>query len=108
MSSQDPEPATKTPGPTSFAPATDHRATKPDSWLSRKQQRAAWERILQISEQLTQLAHQKDWDALTRQHQLRDELLEAFFAHPVDEELTEQVRQGISHIVRLDSEIIQW
>lgn len=73
-----------------------------------QQQIQAWARIMDASDNLLQLAKQKDWDAVTEHHQHRDQLLEEFFRQALHSDLVDSVQAGIAQIIQQDTEITQW
>ena|SRR5690554_3068196 len=71
------------------------------------QQSLAWSEIMQASDRLTQLAQQKDWEAVTQLHAERDQLLESFFNAPLHAELVPTVQADLPGIIQQDAVIVQ-
>lgn len=72
----------------------------------RRRQRAAWQSIMQISDQLLQCATQKDWDSIERLHKKREQMLDLFFREILIQDLIPEVQQGITKIREQDSDIV--
>lgn len=72
----------------------------------RRQQRSAWQGIMQISDQLLQCATQKDWDGIDRLHKKREQMLDRFFREILTQDLIPEVQQGITKIREQDSAIV--
>lgn len=87
---------------------SEHASGNPaDQETARKNQSLAWSNIMQLSAQLVQLAQQRNWDVLTQQHTVRDQLLEDFFAQALDSTLVDTVRADIQKIIAQDALIVQ-
>ena len=70
-------------------------------------QSVKWHAILSCSEQLLQLAYQKNWPALLELHAQRDVLLDNFFKDAIAEDLVDSIRSDIQIIQQRDEEIIR-
>jgi hypothetical protein len=66
-----------------------------------------WQTILTCSEQLLQLAYQKNWPALIELHKHRDDLLDTFFRDAIAEGLIDKIKQDILVIKERDEEIVR-
>ena len=66
-----------------------------------------WNAILTCSEQLLQLAYQKNWPALIELHKNRDDLLDSFFRDAIAEELIDKIKEDILTIKEHDEEIVR-
>jgi hypothetical protein len=71
-----------------------------DQWIS-------WKKILDVSQQLLQLAEQKNWPRLNRLQQERDHLIEQFFLTQPHPELLSKIQSDIRIICDQDRKIIQ-
>jgi len=65
-----------------------------------------WSRIVSASEQLVQLAEQKNWDKLGRLQLERDRMIEHFFASKTRSELISSIQADIRKICEQDRKII--
>lgn len=70
-------------------------------------QSVKWHSILTFSEQLLQLAYQKNWPALLEMHSQRDELLDILFKDAIAADLVDIIRSDIQTIQQQDEEIIR-
>lgn len=70
-------------------------------------QKDMWLSIMLHSQQLLQLAYQKNWTSLMDTHQVRDDLIEQFFKQAIASELVEQIQQDIITIKAQDEEIVR-
>ncbi|MBC53694.1 MAG: hypothetical protein CMQ34_07655 [Gammaproteobacteria bacterium] len=70
-------------------------------------QALAWSRIVAASDQLAQLAEQKNWDKLGRLQVERDRLIEHFFSSETRPELITGIQADIRKICEQDRRIIQ-
>lgn len=66
-----------------------------------------WSRIVEISDQLLQLAEQKNWDRLARLQIERDRLIEHFFQSETLAVLVTEVQSDIRKICDQDRKIMQ-
>ncbi|MDP3517449.1 MAG: flagellar protein FliT [Pseudohongiella sp.] len=66
-----------------------------------------WQAILTCSEQLLQLAYQKNWPALIELHKQRDDLLDTFFRNAIAEGLIDKIKEDILIIKERDEEIVR-
>ncbi|MDP2286249.1 MAG: hypothetical protein Q8L06_19085 [Pseudohongiella sp.] len=66
-----------------------------------------WQSILAFSEQLLQLAYQKNWPALIELHKHRDHLLDTFFRDAIAEGLIDKIKEDILIITERDEEIVR-
>jgi succinate dehydrogenase flavin-adding protein (antitoxin of CptAB toxin-antitoxin module) len=66
-----------------------------------------WLSIVTCSEQLLQLAYQKNWPTLLEMHAQRDVLLESFFKDAIAADLVDNIRSDIQIIQQRDEEIIR-
>lgn len=71
-----------------------------DQWIS-------WKKILDTSQQLLQLAEQKNWPRLSRLQQERDQFIEQFFLTQPHPELLSKIQSDIKIICDQDRKIIQ-
>jgi hypothetical protein len=72
-----------------------------------KDQLLAWNSIMQDSNNLVQLAHQKNWEQLLALHEKRDERLRDFFNEALTQELVTQVQNDLEIIKQQDADIVQ-
>ncbi|MDO8908110.1 MAG: hypothetical protein Q7W55_06380 [Pseudohongiella sp.] len=70
-------------------------------------QMLAWNSIMQDSNLLVQLAHQKNWEQLLALHEKRDARLRDFFNDALTQDLVEQVQSDLEIIKKQDAEIVQ-
>jgi succinate dehydrogenase flavin-adding protein (antitoxin of CptAB toxin-antitoxin module) len=70
-------------------------------------QSVKWHSILNCSEQLLQLAYQKNWPALLELHAQRDVLLDNFFKDAIAEDLVDSIRSDIQIMQQRDEEVIR-
>lgn len=70
-------------------------------------QSLSWSRIAEISDQLLQLAEQKNWDRLGRLQIERDHLIEHFFQSETHAALVTEIHSDIRLICEQDRKIIQ-
>lgn len=70
-------------------------------------QTLAWRMIVTTSQQLVQLAEQKNWSRLSRLQQERDQLIQQFFSLQPPPELMLEIREDIKKICDQDRKIIQ-
>jgi hypothetical protein len=82
-----------------------HKREQNDNSLA--SQSLDWTRIVELSEQLLQLAEQKNWDKLGRLQLERDRLIEQFFATDTRRELISAIQEDIRTICDQDRKIIQ-
>jgi hypothetical protein len=66
-----------------------------------------WTRIVNASDQLLQLAGQKNWDKLGRLQRERDRLIKHFFSSETHPELISGIQADIRKICDQDKQIIQ-
>ena len=66
-----------------------------------------WQAILTCSEQLLQLAYQKNWTALIELHKHRDDLLDNFFRGAIAQGIIDRIKQDILVIKERDEEIVR-
>ncbi|ALO46647.1 flagellar protein FliT [Pseudohongiella spirulinae] len=78
----------------------NHDKSITDQWIS-------WKKILDASQQLVQLAEQKNWSRLERLQQDRDQLIEQFFLAQPHPELISKIQSDIKTICDQDRKIIQ-
>lgn len=69
-------------------------------------QSLSWSRIVSASEQLVQLAGQKNWDKLGRLQRERDRMIEHFFSSEIHSELISSIQADIRKICEQDRKII--
>jgi hypothetical protein len=72
-----------------------------------KDQLLAWDSIMQDSNKLVQLAHQKNWEQLLALHEKRDERLRDFFNEALTQDLVRQVQNDLEIIKKQDADIVQ-
>lgn len=70
-------------------------------------QTLAWEKIMQDSNLLLQLAHQKNWEHLLNLHEKRDALLHEFFNSTLAQDLIEKIQNDIEIIKTQDEMIVR-
>lgn len=70
-------------------------------------QLVSWRSIATYSDQLLQLAYQKNWPALLDLHAHRDMLLEKFFNQAIAQDIIEKIRNDILTIQKSDEEIVR-
>ncbi len=70
-------------------------------------QLVSWRSIATFSDQLLQLAYQKNWPALMDLHAHRDRLLENFFNQAIAQDIIEKIRNDILTIQKSDEEIVR-
>ena len=64
-----------------------------------------WREIEAASQQLSELAHQKQWEQLSELEPKRLQMLKRFFSEPVVKEISSEVASGIELILETDREI---
>lgn len=67
---------------------------------------AQWADILEMTEEMQQLAQRGDWQSLDEMSARREELLQAFFATPLPEDLHELIKKDIRHIQDIDANVV--
>jgi succinate dehydrogenase flavin-adding protein (antitoxin of CptAB toxin-antitoxin module) len=88
--------------------STTASAKSPEQYINTvSDQSFKWKSILICSEQLLQLAYQKNWPALLEMHLQRDVLLDNFFKDAIAADLVDSIRADIQIIQQRDEEIIQ-
>jgi hypothetical protein len=66
-----------------------------------------WKEIEKLSLQISELAHQEDWEKLPKVELERRQLLELFFSEPVSLDIAPEIAAGIKNIQHSDAELIQ-
>lgn len=80
----------------------------PDNYLEITQAQAlAWDAIMQDSNELFQLAHQKNWQQLLQLHEKRDARLRDFFDTELTQDMVSQVQKDLETIKSQDTEIVE-
>jgi hypothetical protein len=62
--------------------------------------------ILALSEEMYELAQKGDWDQITEKQNIRQSLMNSFFANPLDVEQAAKIEDGIQRLLDLDQKIL--
>jgi hypothetical protein len=67
----------------------------------------SWEEIEALSRQISELAHQDNWEELAELASKRHQLITNFFSEPVAEDIASEISKGITIIQDQDEKVVQ-
>lgn len=69
------------------------------------ERRLAWQQIVEFTENVLSLARSQEWDAMLQMYRDRDDLLQTFFAKPIDQADSAEMGELIRSLMAHDQEI---
>jgi len=67
----------------------------------------SWQEIEALSQQLSELAHQEEWETLRDVASKRHQMIEMFFSEDIPIDIYPDISAGINHIQEMDDEIVR-